>query len=315
MNIFILIVGLILIAIGIGLFMYFKYNRYNTIQSKTPLILIITGIVFSLLSASFTIIPTGYTGVRTTFGQIDDSTVQNGFNWNIPFVQSIATVNNKQQDISFSDEEIWSETEERTSIQYKGITVTYQINSEKSAWIYANISDYENNLVSKGLVSSSIKSSSKTLSDTDATNRSIIEPLALKNIQNSLDEKYGKDVIYVNKVVINNADFEESYNKAIADKQKAQLAAEQQEIVNQQNIDKADADAKAAVTKANGDAEAKKIAAEAEAKANETLEKSITEKILKDKYIEKWNGQLPKVVSDDSSMLFNIDSADTNKGE
>lgn len=312
MNIFILIVGIILIAFAIGLFIYFNYNE---VQSKTPLILIVTGIVFSLLSASFTIIPTGYTGVRTTFGQIDDSTVQNGFNWNIPFVQSIATVNNKQQDISFADEEIWSETEERTAIYYKGITVTYQINSEKSAWIYANISDYENNLVSKGLVSSSIKSSSKALSDTDATNRSIIEPLALKNIQNSLDEKYGKDVIYVNKVVINNADFEESYNKAIADKQKAQLAAEQQEIVNQQNIDKADADAKAAVTKANGDAEAKKIAAEAEAKANETLEKSITEKILKDKYIEKWNGQLPKVVSDDSSMLFNIDGADTNKGE
>lgn len=312
MNIFILIVGIILIAVAIGLFIYFNYNE---VQSKTPLILIVTGITFSLLSASFTIIPTGYTGVRTTFGQIDDSTVQNGFNWNIPFVQSIATVNNKQQDISFADEEIWSETEERTAIYYKGITVTYQINSEKSAWIYANISDYENNLVSKGLVSSSIKSSSKALSDTDATNRSIIEPLALKNIQNSLDEKYGKDVIYVNKVVINNADFEESYNKAIADKQKAQLAAEQQEIVNQQNIDKADADAKAAVTKANGDAEAKKIAAEAEAKANETLEKSITDNILKDKYIDKWNGQLPKVVSDDSSMLFNIDGTDTNKGE
>lgn len=312
MNIFILIVGLILIAIAIGLFIYFKYNE---VHSKIPLTLIITGIVFSLLSTSFTIIPTGYTGVRTTFGQIDNSTVQNGFNWKIPFVQSVATVNNKQQDISFADEEIWSETEERTAIYYKGITVTYQINPEKSAWIYANISDYENNLVSKGLVSSSIKSSSKALSDTDATNRSIIEPLALKNIQNSLDEKYGKDVIYVNKVVINNADFEESYNKAIADKQKAQLAAEQQEIVNQQNIDKADADAKAAVTKANGDAEAKKIAAEAEAKANETLEKSITDNILKDKYIEKWNGQLPKVVSDDSSMLFNIDGADTSKGE
>lgn len=311
MNIFVLVVGLMLIAIAIGIFIYFKYNE---VQSKTPLILIVTGIVFSLLSASFTIIPTGYTGVRTTFGQIDDSTVQNGFNWKIPFVQSIATVNNKQQDISFADEEIWSETKERTSIQYKGITVTYQINSEKSAWIYANISDYENNLVSKGLVSSSIKSSSKTLSDTDATNRSIIEPLALKNIQSSIDEKYGKDVIYINKVVINNADFDESYNKAIADKQKAQLAAEQQEILNQQNIDKADADAKAAVTKANGDAEAKMIAAEAEAKANETLEKSITDNILKDKYIEKWNGQLPKVVSDDSSMLFNIDSNE-EKGE
>lgn len=308
MNVFILIVGLILMATGVGLLVFL---RCKTVRSKKPLILIVFGVVATLLSASFTIIPTGFTGVRTTFGQIDDSTVQNGFNWKIPFVQSIATVNNKQQDIYFADEEIWSETKERTSIQYKGITVTYQINSEKSAWIYANISDYENNLVSKGLVSSSIKSSSKTLSDTDATNRSIVEPLALENIQKSLDEKYGKDVIYINKVVINNADFDESYNKAIADKQKAQLAAEQQEILNQQNIDKADADAKAAITKANGDAEAKKIAAEAEAKANETLEKSITEKILKDKYIEKWNGQLPKVVSDKSSLLYSIDSDDT----
>lgn len=305
MNAFILILGLVLIAVAIGLFIFL---RCKTVWSKKPIILLVFGVVVTMLSASFTIIPTGFTGVRTTFGQIDDSTVQNGFNWKIPFVQNIATVNNKQQDINFAEDEIWSETKERTAIYYKGITVTYQINSEKSAWIYANISDYENNLVSKGLVSSSIKSSSKTLSDTDATNRSILEPLALKNIQNNLDEKYGKDVIYVNKVVINNADFEESYNKAIADKQKAQLAAEQQEIVNQQNIDKADADAKAAVTKANGDADAKKIAAEAEAKANETIEKSITDKILKDKYIDKWNGQLPQVVSDDSSLLYDINS-------
>ena len=45
--------------------------------------------------------------------------------------------------VKFDDDEIWSETNERTAIQYKGITVTYQINPEKSAWIYANISDYE----------------------------------------------------------------------------------------------------------------------------------------------------------------------------
>ena len=273
--------------------------------------LVALGVVMMFLSASFTIIPTGYTGVRTTFGQIDDVTLQNGFNWKVPFIQNIATVNNKQQDIIFSEDNIWSETKERTAISYKGITVTYQINPEKSAWIYANISDYENNLVSNSLVSSAIKSSSKTLSDTDATNRSIVEPLAQKNIQNSLDEKYGKEVIYVNKVIINNADFEESYNQAIADKQKAQLAAEQQAIENQKNIDKADADAEVAKKKAEGEAEAKKIKAEADAEANKTLNGSLTDKVLKDKYIEKWNGELPKVVSDDSSLLYDIGSSDS----
>ena len=125
----------------------------------------------------------------------------------------------------------------------------------------------------------------------------------MKNIQDSLDGKYGKDVIYVNKVVINNADFEESYNKAISDKQKAQLAAEQQEIVNQQNIDKADADAKAAVAKANGDAEAKKIAAEAEAEANKKISDSLDDKVIKNKYIDKWNGQMPKVTGSDGTII------------
>lgn len=273
---------------------------------KTYLGLIGLGVIMMLASASFTIIPTGYTGVRTTFGQVDDVTLQNGFNWKMPFAQNIAIVNNKQQDIVFSEEDIWSETKERTVISYSGITVTYQINPEKSAWIYANISDYENNLVSNSLVGSAIKSSSKTLSDTDATNRSIVEPLARKNIQNSLNEKYGEDVIYVNKVVINNADFENSYNKAIADKQKAQLAAEQQAIENQKNIDKADADAEVAKKKAEGEAEAKKITAKADAEANNTLSKSLTDKVLKDKYIDKWDGKMPKVVSDNSSLMYDI---------
>ena len=307
MNIIILIVGIIAVIAGIVCLAINKYNKgYGDDpigKNKTFVALILVGIVVFVGAFSFKIIPTGYTGVRSTFGQIEEKTLSNGFNWKIPFVQSIEAVNNKQQDIKFDDDEIWSETKERTVIQYKGITVTYQINPEKSAWIYANISDYENNLVSKSLVGSSIKSSSKTLSDTDATNRSIIEPLALKNIQDSLDGKYGKDVIYINKVVINNADFEESYNKAISDKQKAQLAAEQQEIVNQQNIDKADADAKAAVAKANGDAEAKRIAAEAEAEANKKISDSLDDKVIKNKYIDKWNGQMPKVTGSDGTII------------
>lgn len=300
MNIILTIIG---VAAIIAAIILMSLRRTETIFfNPHGGLIIIAGLVLIILASSFTIIPTGFTGVRSTFGQIDTATVPNGFNWKIPFIQNIVQVNNKQQDIRFEDEAIWSETLERTAIQYKGITVTYQINSEKSAWIFANISDYESNLVTNSLVASGIKSASKNLNDTDATNRSIIEPKALEQIQKSLDEKYGADVIYVNKVVINNADFEDSYNDAIAKKQEAQLAKEQQEIVNQQNIDKAAAEAEAAITKAEGEAEAKKIAAGAEAKANELLEKSITDNILSDKYIEKWNGELPQVISDGNVM-------------
>lgn len=282
-------------------------GKYEAVDKKYTLIPAVAAVILFVFSSAFVIIPTGYTGVRSTFGQINETVVQNGFNWKLPFVQSIEKVNNKQQDISFKDQ-VWSETSERTAIYYEGVTVTYQINPEKSAWIYANVSNYKDALVSQNLVASAIKSSSKSLSDTDATNRSIIEPLALENIQKSLDEKYGVGVVYVNKVTISSADFEDSYNAAIAAKQQAQLNAEQQAIENQRAIDKAAADAKVMQTNAEAAAQAKLIAAEAEAQANELLEQSLTEMILRQMYINKWNGQLPSVIAGDDSATIMVPS-------
>lgn len=283
-------------------------ESYLKVNKKYTIIGVVFAIVLFVFSCAFVIIPTGFTGVKSTFGQIDSTTMQNGFNWKLPFIQSVERMNNKQQDILF-DGKVWSETNGRTTIYYDQITVTYQINSNKSSWIYANVSDYEDNLISQSLVASAVKSSSKTLSDTEATNRAVIEPLVQNNIQKSLDEKYGEKIIYVNKVVINNADFEDSYNKAIAAKQKAQLKAEKQEIENQKAIEKAKAEANVIKTNATAEAEAKLIAAEAEAKANNLLERSLTDKILKEMWIKKWNGQLPQYVAGDSgSIMFGINT-------
>ena len=47
-------------------------------------------IVLVLAVCSFHIIPTGYTGVKTSFGQIQETTIQSGkLNFCIPFVQSM----------------------------------------------------------------------------------------------------------------------------------------------------------------------------------------------------------------------------------
>lgn len=292
---------------------YHGDGTYTKVKAKYTIVGVLVAIVLFTLSCAVVIIPTGYTGVRTTFGQIDSVTVQNGFNWKLPYVQSVEKVNNKQQDITFK-EQIWSETSERTAIYYDGVTVTYQINPEKSAWIYANVTNYKDSLVNQSIVASAIKASSKSLSDTDATNRSTIEPLAMGNLQKSLDEKYGENVVYINKVIISNADFEDSYNQTIAAKQQAQIEAEQQAIENQRAIEKAEADATVKKTTAAAEAEAKLITAEAEAEANELLEKSLTDQILREMWIEKWNGQLPQYVSgDNSSVMFGIDTDNNNR--
>lgn len=272
-------------------------------KTKAGITILTVVLVAMILASSITVIPTGYTGVRTTFGQISEKPVSSGLKLKVPLIQSIEKVNNKQQDIIFNSQ-IWSETKERTAIYYADVTVTYQITPEKSTWIYANVTNYRDNLVSQSLVASGIKSSSKELSDTDATNRSIIEPQAMANIQKALDEKYGENVVVVNKVVIGNADFDDSYNEAIAAKQKATLEAQQQAIENQKAIDKAKADASVIKTTAEAEAEAKVIAAQAEADANKLLEESLSDPVLKDKYLEKWDGSLPKYVGGDSSNLL-----------
>ena len=300
MNIFIAVVGVILFIAAI--FLGYSWKAYNIKngdkKARFPALgatVAFIGFAAFIYGNSFVIIPTGYTGVRTTFGQIDERTVQNGYNWKIPFIQTVEKVNNKQQDIAY-DGQIWSETSERTAIYYDGITVTYQINSEKSAWIYANVSNYKDNLVTQSLVASAVKTSSKTLSSTDATNRGLIEPLVAENLQSSLDEKYGESVIIVNKVVIANTDFEESYNQAIADKQTAQLAYEKQAIENQRAIEAAEADTKVKTTQAQGDAE-----------ANRLLSDSLTDEILQEMYLDKWDGALPKVsLSGDTGTIVDI---------
>lgn len=52
--------------------------------------------------------------------------------------------------------------------------------------------------------------------------------------------------------------------------------------------------------------EKKIISAEAEKRANELNGHSLTDNIIREKIIEKWNGELPKVT--DNSFVFDISS-------
>ena len=191
-----------------------------------------------LLFQSVTIVPTGYTGVKTSFGQIQEATIQSGkLNFTIPFVQSIHTVSNKQQD-KHIEAQIWGEASDKTPVYAADVIVTYQVLPEKSAWLYANVSDTKN-LVGDELVASAIKSAMAELGPNEVTNRTKIEPLAQQKLAESLNQKYGEGAVFINKVVINNMDFEEAYNTAIQQKSIAQQNADKQKIENEAAIAKA----------------------------------------------------------------------------
>lgn len=295
MNVFLGVIGVILIVFGL-VFCAVDAKKGN--GKKRSLSLAIIGAVIVLGSLSFTIVPTGYTGVRTTFGQISETTLPQGFNLKIPVIQNIKLVNNKQRDITINAQ-VWGETKEKTPVYAADIVVTYQISDTASAWIFRNV-DNPDDVITDSLVSSAAKSAMVELDASEVTVRSKIEPLVKEKLTESINEKYGEGKITILKVIVNQMDFEEDYNQAIAEKSIAQQAQEKQAIENETAIAKAEADKKVAITNAEAEAEALRIAAEAEAEANEKIKNSLDENIIKSKFYEKWNGELPNAMGSDT---------------
>lgn len=121
-------------------------------------------------------------------------------------------------------------------------------------------------------------------------NRSSITPEIREAIQNALGEKYP---VEITNVAISNIDFSDAFEQAVEEK-----------MIAEQNKLKADYENEKKVATAKANAEAKILEAEAEAKSNELLEKSITDKTLRDKYLDKWDGKLPSTMVGEDTMLM-----------
>ena len=83
----------------------------------------------------------------------------------------------------------------------------------------------------------------------------------------------------------------ESLRKTIDEKN----AAIQQSLKAINEVKKAEAEAKIAIAKAEGEAKAMRIKADAEAYYNKTISASLSNLIIQENFLEKWNGVLPQV--------------------
>ncbi len=288
--------------------------------------IIIAVVLLVLVFGCFKIVPTGNVGVKSTFGQISGNVVNPGFTFKIPVIQDITLVSTKQTDVTVSAQ-VWGESSEKTPVYASDIIITYKINGEKAVWICSNVSANTNELITPSLVASAVKSAMVQLDADHVTVRSSIEPLVQEALNVTVAEKYGEGTVEILKVVIDQMDFEDSYNEAIAAKSIARQVQERQTIENQTAVDKAEADkkvsvanaeanAQAAKIKAEADAEVSKIAAEAEAEvikkkaeaqaeANKELAESLTADVLKSQFYEAWDGKLPSVMSD-GTVITNL---------
>ena len=83
-------------------------------------IILIAIIVF----ASITTVPTGYVGVKTRFGQVQDDTIQEGLNFNMPFIEGIVKIDCRTQKIEYDMEASSKDLQKISNIK---IAVNYGI--------------------------------------------------------------------------------------------------------------------------------------------------------------------------------------------
>jgi regulator of protease activity HflC (stomatin/prohibitin superfamily) len=252
--------------------------------------LIIAAVLFGL--SCMANVPTGHTGVLTTFGKVEDRTLEAGLNFKAPW-QSVVKMDNRVQNQS-TDLICFSSDIQEVTMKY---TVNYQISSKDAMTIYKTIgTGYYNNIIVPNITESVKTEVAKYSAEALVSDRSSLS----KAIQENLTARLENYNIIVVSASIEDMDFTDAFTDAVEAKQvaeqnklKAQTEAEQKVI---------EAEAQAAVKKTQAEAEAYeiKIKAEAEAEANKLLTQSITQALIDYKYYEAWDGELPTVVGADT---------------
>lgn len=253
----------------------------------TKIIPIIIAALFVVMIAAncFTIVQPGHTGVVVTLGKVKNITLQEGIHVKAPFVQKVVKIDNRILKLEVETEAFSKDLQTVTTT----LAVNYRVDSNKSYSIYKNIgADYETVLVTPAINEVLKAITAKYTAEESVTNRALISD----GLVSGLNEKLNEIGLYVTDVNIINFDFSEAFITAIEEKQ-----------VAQQKLLKAETEKQTAITNAEAEAETIKIKAEAEADANNTLKKSISNEIIEYNKIDKWNGVLPQVTGNASSLI------------
>lgn len=224
-------------------------------------------------------VATGEIGIKTRWGKVVSTNLSEGLQIKAPW-EKIVKLNIKVQKYE-NETGLSTSSKDLQIVNNVIVAVNYQLKSDEAVTLYRNIGEkYDDTILLPAIQESTKGVISKYTAEEIVTKRSEIS----NDITSSLNDKLTKYGINVVSVAIKNFDFSDEYNKAIEQK----AVAEQQVLTAKQQQEKAKVEA-----------ETKKIQAEGEASANKQKEKSLTDEILLEKFINKWDGKLPTTYAGD----------------
>ena len=253
-------------------------------------------------------VPAGYVAVQYSLnGGVKDKVLTQGWHLISPTIKTTKYTVGIEQSYLTSDKRGDSDDDESftaSSAEGKAIdidlTFTYQYQPESVTKVFTQFKGQSGKEVRDSFIKPNIISWTKEV----VARYNVADILGAEKanvniaLTDYISKKFAPYGITISNVSLINVGVDKKTREVINDKIAAQQKAETQKIENQTKVEKAEADAKA-----------KLIEAEAEAKANQLIQKSLTDGVLKQQYIEKWNGELPKV-SSEGSMMYNLNDMD-----
>lgn len=174
--------------------------------------------------------------------------------------------------------------------------VAYQINPERAVDIFAKyrrlLSEIEDGYMRTVIYDAYRITANRYTSDELMANRADFEAGVRAMLEQSLQEE-GFTVCEFTSQITPPA----SLQAAIDSKNKSV----QEGLRAENEVKKAEANAKIAIAQAEGNAKALRIKADAEAYYNRTIAASLSDKIVQEDWIEKWDGKLPTYVGNSGS--------------
>ncbi len=270
------------------------------------LIAVVLLVLFLTCSAT---VPTGYTAIVTTFGRVEDITMEAGYHLKSPF-QQIVLMDNREQKNVFATQAFSSDIQQ---VDING-SINYSINKGTAMTLFREVgTDYFNKLISPRMLEITKGVFSKYTAENLVAYRQSLSEQIRADLSAEL-KGYGINVISIS---IENIDFTDAFTDAVEAKQvaaqkklQAEIEQSQKTMENQQEAERekiaAQAAADVAKIKADAEAYAVRIRAEAEAEANSKVAASLTESLIRYTEAQNWNGQLPGYVAGSDSTTLPI---------
>lgn len=310
-----IIVAIVLLIAGFVLSAYLKSEDYEN-HSWPSFVGIILAIVVIFVSC-VAIVPTGYTGILTTFGRVEDRTVSSGFNMIAPW-QKVVKMDNRTQKVQIKTSAFSSDIQQVDLI----ISVNYCIDQNTAQTLYRTVGiNYYDNVMFPRIQENTKAVFSQYTAENLIAKRDELSDMVAETTAKDL-ANYGITIVSIS---IEDIDFTDAFTNAVEAKQVAaqnKLTAEteqaqktmEEQAAAERAIISAKAEADQSVIAANADLEVTKIQAEAalyagekEAEMNRRISESLTEALIKYYWIKGWNGMLPEtVLSNDGNYMIDL---------